>query len=323
MLYFIFLVCTEIFVPLFSPASSPASARALWSLHIHPVKILLLRMDSCTADGILDNPNQKHCMSNSNIGKRVRVFWQSEGEWFEGKIQSLTEENFFVIAYDDGDEEVIESLDAPGVELVPTSPSSPSQKPAMFSPTKRPLYRGNSSGYRGVVKAHQRAVKYCFGIKHKGVNGRIHECGPSRDTAKQAAEDYLKREVEIRGAVRVCCNCNGEYNVPSESTDQGNASWRCPSFTGCSNSSKKKSHKRKLVTSTTTTPPVATLSTLVALVAAKDAKIAALAEEKDVLAKEFKTVKKELEKFKKEKVKIKEEKVKIKVEDDIDTDNES
>ena len=79
-------------------------------------------------------------MSNSNIGKRVRIFWQSEGEWFEGKIQSLTEENFFLIAYDDGDEEVIESLDAPGVELVPTSPSSPSSPSSPTSPTSPPPY---------------------------------------------------------------------------------------------------------------------------------------------------------------------------------------
>ena len=106
----------------------------------------------------------------------------------------------------------------------------------VLSCKRRKPSKGNSSGYRGVSKVRN---KYFSEIKHNGVK----ELGPCRDTAKQAAEDHLKREMQIRGAVRLCNDCEIEYNDPAESTDQGNATWRCPN---CSRSSKKICAKRPL-----------------------------------------------------------------------------
>ncbi|GMF12803.1 unnamed protein product [Phytophthora lilii] len=43
-------------------------------------------------------------MTQGRVGKRVRVYWSEEEEWFEGTIQDYDESQGFFVVYDDGDE---------------------------------------------------------------------------------------------------------------------------------------------------------------------------------------------------------------------------
>ncbi|KAF1775778.1 Tudor domain [Phytophthora cactorum] len=43
-------------------------------------------------------------MAHERVGKRVRVYWSEEEEWFEGTIQELNQSQGYYIVYDDGDE---------------------------------------------------------------------------------------------------------------------------------------------------------------------------------------------------------------------------
>ncbi|EEY57265.1 uncharacterized protein PITG_11101 [Phytophthora infestans T30-4] len=43
-------------------------------------------------------------MAPERVGKRVRVYWSEEEEWFEGTIQELDESQGYYVVYDDGDE---------------------------------------------------------------------------------------------------------------------------------------------------------------------------------------------------------------------------
>jgi len=91
-----------------------------------------------------------------------------------------------------------------------------------FNRTRRRASIGrNSSGYRGVRK---NGKMFCSQIKINGVQ----DYGPTRDTAKQAAEELISSCKEMvlkllrlprcnemyktRGAVRVCDDCDIEYN---------------------------------------------------------------------------------------------------------------
>ena len=49
------------------------------------------------------------------VGRRVRVYWESEGDWFTGSIENYEEEKGYFIVYDDGDEEWAATLE--GVEF--------------------------------------------------------------------------------------------------------------------------------------------------------------------------------------------------------------
>lgn len=40
------------------------------------------------------------------VGARVRVFWEGEGEWFEGVVAAYSDaEQRFLVQYDDGEEQ--------------------------------------------------------------------------------------------------------------------------------------------------------------------------------------------------------------------------
>ncbi|KAG6622390.1 DNA ligase [Phytophthora cinnamomi] len=43
-------------------------------------------------------------MAHDRVGKRVRVYWSEEEEWFEGTIQDYDESQGYYVVYDDGDE---------------------------------------------------------------------------------------------------------------------------------------------------------------------------------------------------------------------------
>ncbi|KAG3120949.1 hypothetical protein PI125_g678 [Phytophthora idaei] len=43
-------------------------------------------------------------MAHERVGKRVRVYWSEEEEWFEGTIQEFNQSQGYYIVYDDGDE---------------------------------------------------------------------------------------------------------------------------------------------------------------------------------------------------------------------------
>ncbi|EGZ24232.1 hypothetical protein PHYSODRAFT_483075 [Phytophthora sojae] len=43
-------------------------------------------------------------MAHERVGKRVRVYWSDEEEWFEGTIQNYDETQGYYVVYDDGDE---------------------------------------------------------------------------------------------------------------------------------------------------------------------------------------------------------------------------
>ncbi|KAL4160408.1 hypothetical protein PRNP1_000977 [Phytophthora ramorum] len=43
-------------------------------------------------------------MTQGRVGKRVRVYWSDEEEWFEGTIQEYDDSQGYYVAYDDGDE---------------------------------------------------------------------------------------------------------------------------------------------------------------------------------------------------------------------------
>ncbi|KAF4046595.1 hypothetical protein GN244_ATG00985 [Phytophthora infestans] len=43
-------------------------------------------------------------MAPERVGKRVRVYWSEEEEWFEGTIQEFDESQGYYVVYDDGDE---------------------------------------------------------------------------------------------------------------------------------------------------------------------------------------------------------------------------
>ncbi|KAL3672058.1 hypothetical protein V7S43_002722 [Phytophthora oleae] len=43
-------------------------------------------------------------MTKERVGKRVRVYWSEEGEWFEGTVQEYDGDQGYYVVYDDGDE---------------------------------------------------------------------------------------------------------------------------------------------------------------------------------------------------------------------------
>ena len=54
-----------------------------------------------------------------HIGTRVRVFWDQEDEWFEGVVTNYnSSDGTYDITYDDGDEDVVDSLTGDGVEII-------------------------------------------------------------------------------------------------------------------------------------------------------------------------------------------------------------
>jgi hypothetical protein len=43
--------------------------------------------------------------SEAAVGRRVRVFWEGEGEWFEGVVVAFSPESGYFVRYDDGEEQ--------------------------------------------------------------------------------------------------------------------------------------------------------------------------------------------------------------------------
>jgi len=48
-------------------------------------------------------------ITQDSVGKRLKIFWEEEDEWFEGVVEKITPEGAKIL-YDDGDDEVIDPL---------------------------------------------------------------------------------------------------------------------------------------------------------------------------------------------------------------------
>ena len=46
-----------------------------------------------------------------DVGRRLRIWWESENDWFEGIVQSYDEKDGALVLYDDGDDEVLANDD--------------------------------------------------------------------------------------------------------------------------------------------------------------------------------------------------------------------
>jgi len=63
-------------------------------------------------------PTKSLPITAPQIGSRLRVFFHDTQMWYPGTIISCNPEGSFNLKYDDGDEEIITSLDEEGVELI-------------------------------------------------------------------------------------------------------------------------------------------------------------------------------------------------------------
>ena len=66
---------------------------------------------------LLLNPSQKNAITSSIIGKRIRVWWSSEQQYFTGTV-SCKRNKLFLVNYDDNTNEW-EHLDKETVEILP------------------------------------------------------------------------------------------------------------------------------------------------------------------------------------------------------------